>query len=363
MLYTVKYDDSLSSIAAAHHISPADLSTLNQLDPHAKPVVGQSLIIPGKSRPTRRIIVHSPVLPVIGESSLLNISPYLTYASVCAARILAEGHIAFPNDFSIVSRAASLGISPLLTLSNKHPNNELCKSTLHALLHSREAKETFISTLMNHLRCRGYTGVNIDFSEICTEDASAYSEFIHMLKEALHMDNLILLTTVYKSDKHLSSASEYADYTIILPWEREHISRHPVPFSPVDEVREMIEQTAEILPKERILMGMPSHGYNWKLPCHGASAPVVYLNEAPTLAYNNFADIRYDDTVQSPHFSYYDSAGSEHMVWFHDPRSISARLALAEEYSLGGISWQNTAPLYRPGWICIAEKFRIHKLI
>jgi len=357
MLYTVKYGDSLISIAAAHHISPADLSAFNQLDPHTKPVIGQTLIIPDKSKPKRKIIVHGPVLPIMGEAVLSNIAPYLTYATVCSAHVLSDGSIDFPDDASIIRHAVDAGIAPLLTLSDK------CKAALHNMLPDKEAESSPLNLLIRHLINRGYWGVNLDISSVCTQDISAYSAFICTLSSALRKHDLALLISVYQSENMLCTPLECADYAIILPWEREPAGKPPAPVCPFDEVRKMIEQTAGTLPSERILLGIPSIGYNWKLSCQSGTLHAVYLNQAPILAYNNFADILYDDTAQAPHFSYYDSAGSQHMVWFHDPRSISARLDMVEEYGLGGISFQNTAPLYRPGWLCLSEKHGTYKLI
>lgn len=357
MLYTVKYGDSLISIAAAHHISPAALSAFNQLDPHTKPVIGQTLIIPDKSKPKRKIIIHGPVLPIASEAALSNIAPYLTYASVCSAHILSDGSIDFPNDASIVRHTVAEGIAPIMALSNK------CEAALHNMLSNKDTEDSPINLLIRHLINRGYWGINLDISSVCAEDISAYSAFIRTLSNTLCEHNLALLISIYQSENLHSLPLECADYTIILPWEKENTCKHPAPVCPVGEMRQMIEHTAETLPTQKILLGIPAIGYNWKLSCHSDTAIAVYLNQAPILAYNNFADILYDNTAQAPHFSYYDSAGSRHMVWFHDPRSISKRLDLVEEYCLGGISVQNTAPLYRPGWLCLSEKHGTHKLI
>ncbi len=357
MLYTVKYGDSLISIAAAHHISPADLSAFNQLDPHTKPVIGQTLIIPDKSKPKRKIIVHGPILPIMGEAVLSNIAPYLTYATVCSAHVLSDGSIEFPNDASIVRHTVAGGVAPIMALSCKD------EAAVHNMLPDKDAESSPLNLLIRHLINRGYWGVNLDISSVCTQDISAYSAFVRTLSDILHKHNLALLISVYRSGNIPSLPLEWADYAIILPWEKENTCKHPTPVCPVGEMRQMIEQTAKAIPAERILLGIPSIGYNWKLSCQSGTLHAVYLNQASILAYNNFADILYDDTAQAPHFSYYDSAGSQHTVWFHDPRSISARLDMVEEYGLGGISFQNTAPFYRPGWLCLSEKYGAHKLI
>lgn len=362
MLYTVRYGDSLSSVAEAHHLSPASLSTLNQLDPHTKPVVGQALIIPEDSKPLGSIIVHGCTLPGTGDPALLSAAPYLTYTSVCSGRFLADGSIIGLNDLSLIRRAYSFGTVPLLTITNQRQGGAYSGSMLHALLENEEAKSAFMDNLINHLTCRDYRGANMDFARMYPEDTQAYSCFIRQLSDALHERELVLFVTVSELSDILPSIGSCADNVIILPCGRDHAYGPPSPVCPINQMQDVLEQAAGVIPSDKILIGMPSYGCNWTLPYHGGIARTVYLCEAPTLAFNHFADIRYDHTVQAPHFSYYDSAGTEHIVWFHDPRSISARLELVEKYDLGGISWGNIAPPYRPGWICLSDKFDIVKI-
>lgn len=363
MLYTVRYGDSLSSIAEAHRLSPASLSTLNQLDPHIKPVVGQSLIIPDDNKPSRSITVHGRALPGTGDLALMSAAPYLTYTSICSGRFLTDGSIIMPNDRSIIRRAYSFGTAPLLTLTNQREGGEYSGSVLHTLLCDSDAKDTLMDNIINHLSYRDYRGVNIDFARMYPEDTEAYSCFIRKLSDALHERELVLIVTVSGINDTLPAIGGCADSVIILPSGRDHAYCPPAAICPINEMQDVLEHATCVISSNKILMGMPSYGCNWMLPYHGGIARTVYLCEAPTLAFNHFADIRYDDTVQAPHFSYYDSAGNEHIVWFHDPRSISVRLELVEKYGLGGISWGNIAPPYRPGWMCLTEKFDTNKIL
>ena len=48
----------------------------------------------------------------------------------------------------------------------------------------------------------------------------------------------------------------------------------------------------------------------------------------------------FDTNVFAPHFSYTDSQGDHHDVWYTDARSIAARVKLARDRGLGIGLWR-----------------------
>ena len=144
--------------------------------------------------------------------------------------------------------------------------------------------------------------------------------------------------------------------------EREYAREEPMAVAPIDRVRQVLDYAVMEIPAEKILLGIANYGYNWTLPCKkGAAARLLSLSEIPQTAYGQYADIRFDDTAQSPFFRYYDSAGTEHIAWFEDPRSIEAKLKLVSEYGLGGVGYWSINTLYRPNWEVLSGMFGIEK--
>lgn len=361
MLYTVRYGDTLNSIAAAHYISPSSLYTANQMDPHIKSIPGQSIIIPDQASPTHSTLIHGCAMPNVGDNALACAAPYLTCVSICSCRIQSDGSIVPPNDHSLTSRAHSLGTATLLHITNQRPGGEFSGSLLHDFLCGDEAKACFTEMLLQYLYHRDYKGVNIEFGGIYPEDDRACSDFIHRIGDILRNHKMKLFISISDIHSLLPCVCDCADGIILLPCKRDHAAHPPAPICPISEMRQFIEKSANICNTEKLILGLPYYGCNWTLPYHGGIARTVYPGEVPSLAYRHFADIRYDDTVQAPYFSYYDSAGTEHIVWFHDPRSISARVRLAKEYHLGGISLGSIAPPYRPGCITVADMYAPRK--
>lgn len=119
-------------------------------------------------------------------------------------------------------------------------------------------------------------------------------------------------------------------------------------------MRRVVEFALTQAPAEKLWLGIPNYGYNWTLPFQeGRRAPSLSPQEAVSLAVDHYAAIRYDDFAQAPWFRYVDRQGQEHEVWFEDARSIKAKLDLAKEYGLAGVSYWNLMRPFPQNWVVL----------
>ena len=134
--------------------------------------------------------------------------------------------------------------------------------------------------------------------------------------------------------------------------------------SPINMVRRVLNYATEAIPAGKILMGVPNYGYNWTLPfVQGTAARPLTNVGAVTLAGSVGADIRFDETAQSPFFTYTASDGKRHEVWFEDARSLRAKYALVNEYGLAGISYWNLNSLFRTNFLVLESMYNVEKVI
>ena len=108
----------------------------------------------------------------------------------------------------------------------------------------------------------------------------------------------------------------------------------------------------------KICLGIPNYGYDWPLPyVRGTTqARVVGNVEAVELAADTGSEIRFDEAAQSPYFSYREG-GTEHVVWFEDVRSMTARFRLITEYGLRGAGFWNLMKPFRACWLLWNQMF------
>lgn len=373
-IYTVKPGDTLFDIAQKNGVTISALVAANQLsDPYKLPV-GLALVIPGQSIRERSIVVNGYAFPGISDIALLGALQYLTYLSVFSAKTRIDGTITELNDTALIRKCYVNGVAPVLTLTNQRESGGFSGDIAHAVIADEEVKTKLIQNVMEYLDRRNYFGLNIDFEYVREEDRTLYTQFLLDFAAALRRVGYsfsVALAPKISQERSglLYTAHDYgavgsiADKVIIMTYEWGYTYGEPMAVAPIDKVRQVLDYAVMEMPPEKILMGMANYGYSWTLPYKkGTAARPLSLSEIPQTAYSQYADIRFDDTAQSPFFRYYDSAGTEHIAWFEDPRSIEAKLKLVSEYGLGGVSYWNINTLYRPNWAVLSGMYGIEKV-
>ena len=373
-IYTVKPGDTLFDIAQKNGVTISTLVAANQLsDPYKLPV-GLALVIPGQSIRERSIVVNGYAFPGISDIALLGALQYLTYLSVFSAKTRIDGTITELNDTALIRKCYVNGVAPVLTLTNQRESGGFSGDIAHAVIADEEVKTKLIQNVMEYLDRRNYFGLNIDFEYVREEDRTLYTQFLMDFAAALRRVGYSLSVALapkisQEQSGLLYTAHDYAavgsiaDKVIIMTYEWGYTYGEPMAVAPIDKVRQVLDYAVMEMPPEKILMGMANYGYSWTLPYKkGTAARPLSLSEIPQTAYSQYADIRFDDTAQSPFFRYYDSAGTEHIAWFEDPRSIEAKLKLVSEYGLGGVSYWNINTLYRPNWAVLSGMYGIEKV-
>lgn len=132
--------------------------------------------------------------------------------------------------------------------------------------------------------------------------------------------------------------------------------------APLNKVRQVVEYALTRIPAEKINLGIPNYGYDWALPYEqGVSRARTIGNvEAVQIAIANGAAIRFDETAQSPFFTY-EAEGIAHEVWFEDVRSLEKKFALVSEFGLRGIGYWQVMQLFRANFLLLADRFYIQK--
>lgn len=373
-IYTVKPGDTLFDIAQKNGVTISALVAANQLsDPYKLPV-GLALVIPRQSIRERSIVVNGYAFPGISDIALLGALQYLTYLSVFSAKTRIDGTITELNDTALIRKCYVNGVAPVLTLTNQRESGGFSGDIAHAVIADEEVKTKLIQNVMEYLDRRNYFGLNIDFEYVREEDRTLYTQFLLDFAAALrrvgYSFSVALAPKISQEQSGLLyTAHDYgavgsiADKVIIMTYEWGYTYGEPMAVAPIDKVRQVLDYAVMEMPPEKILMGMANYGYSWTLPYKkGTAARPLSLSEIPQTAYSQYADIRFDDTAQSPFFRYYDSAGTEHIAWFEDPRSIEAKLKLVSEYGLGGVSYWNINTLYRPNWAVLSGMYGIEKV-
>ena len=160
-----------------------------------------------------------------------------------------------------------------------------------------------------------------------------------------------------------------ADKVLLMTYEWGYTYGPPLPVSPINEVRRVIDYAVTEIPREKIFVGIPNYGYDWPLPYVRGESKASSLGnvEAVQRALERGVAIEYDEVAQAPFFTYYDRPETyddavEHIVWFGDARSSEAMLRLVSEYGLNGTGVWNIMKYFPSIWSVMNSLYRIRKI-
>jgi spore germination protein len=374
-IYVVKRGDTLWNLGRRFGTDPGELARINQLSDPSRLPVGLALVVPSPGpSPKLAIDVNGFAYPGIGTETLNETLPSLTFLSPFSWRAAQDGTLLPIDDQRLVTAAYAGAAAPILTAANISGAG-FSSDIAHAVLTDEKAQERFTESLLAALKGRNYYGANLDFEYVYPFDRESYNQFIARLGEKLHALGYYFITTLAPKESDgqpgllyeahdYAAHGKYADRVIIMTYEWGYTYSPPQAVSPADRIRRVLSYAVTRIPPGKILMGFSNYGYSWSLPWRqGDAARVISNAGAADLAASVYAEIKYDEKSAAPHFNYTDAGGARREVWFEDARSARARLALAGEFGLSGISVWTINRLYRP-WIAVLESmYGVEKII
>ena len=371
---TVGRGDTLYSIARRHGVSLQRLAAANpQIVNPNRIYPGQTVLIPTDGRQTREIIVNGYATDA-ADSTLSASLPYLTFLSPFSYRSDMLGNLT-PTFHLDITLSAGQRTANLLTLTNLLEAGGFSSQIAHAVLTDQAVQNRFLENVEALLEQGGWYGVNVDFEYVYQFDRESYNQFLGRLTQRMHQLGYIVVTALAPklSDSQqglLYSAHDYAfhgqtaDYVVLMTYEWGYTYGPAMAVAPLDKVRQVLDYAEQVIPAEKILMGIPNYGYDWTLPfAQGTAARSLTNVEAAALAGRVGAGIQYDQIAQAPFFRYYGADGRQHEVWFEDARSLRAKYALVGEYGLAGVSFWNLNNLFRTNFIVLESMFSVEKVL
>lgn len=374
----VQPGETLTSIAQRYNISVEQLAEINQISIQQPLSVGLRLYIPPASK--RDITSLGYIEPLGGtvsenlKNTATKTSPYLTYLAIFSYSVNRDGSLKPPplNDLPTIAQKNETALTLVVTnLEEGAFNSELA----HIILTVQAVQNNLLDQIVNIATSEGYTDVHFDFEFIPEEDREAYNEFLRKAKDRLSQAGLMLSTALapktsatqqgllYEAHDY-AAHGEIADFVVLMTYEWGYSGGPPLPVSPINEVRKVVEYALTEIPAEKILLGQNLYGYDWTLPFRpgGPQAKALSPQQAISLARQQNVSIEYDPTAQAPFFTYIDQKGRQHEVWFEDARSIQAKFHLIKQYNLLGIAYWKLGLAFPQNWLLLQDNFHITKL-
>ena len=370
MIYVVKNGDTMEKISNETQIPVQKIISDNQLIYSDRLVPGQALLLLGEGETgglgDGRIIgryAYPFVDPPVLEEALTALSEMLMFSY----GFTFEGNLVAPmqDDQWMIERTKSAGAQPWMVLTPLSSEGAFNNQLIKVLMENQELQDRLIEQMLIVMQEKGYEGLDIDFEYILPENREQYAQFAGRAREK--MNEYGYKVTVAVAPKISNSQrgilvegvdyallGQNADAVFLMTYEWGYTYGPPMAVAPLDKVREVVEYAVTQIQPEQLILGIPNYGYDWTLPYErGISRARSIGNvEAVEIAAENGATIEYAQISQSPWFTYRKN-GMEHVVWFEDVRSITAKWELVREMGLSGARYWNLMRPFRANWLLV----------
>lgn len=375
--YIVKEGDSLYQIATRLGLNYLEIARINNISPWQPLSIGMKLYIP--PLPKSNIEVNAYAEPIGGEvsenlkNSVMSAAPYLTYLAPFSFQVNRDGTLRRPplDDFPTIARNNRVILMMVVTnLEEGLFSGDLGR----VILESEELQNTLIDNIISTANELNFRDVHFDFEFIPSELKDNYVRFLEKAKRRLENEGFLMSVALAPKTSGEQTGQWYeahdyprigkiADFVVLMTYEWGYSGGPPLPVSPINEVRKVVEYAVSTMPSNKILLGQNLYGYNWKLPYveNGEYAQALSPVSARNLALAQRVNIQYDETAQAPFFEYTDDEGIEHIVWFEDARSIQSKFNLIKEFNLRGISFWKLGLAFPQNWLLLDDNFLITK--
>jgi len=364
--YTVQTGDTIDSIAAAAGISPLTLVQNNPLLVTGRLFAGETLAIAFEGAKEGTLTVTGYAYPFINTGILFQALPYLTYLTIFGYGFTVGGELIPVEDDPLIAYAQQFGVQPVMLLSTITESGNFSTERATAMLSSAAVQARLIDQIVAKMNEKGYAGLDIDFEFIEPAWREAYWSFIETTTTRLNAEgffvNVDLAPKTYAEQPGLLyEAHNYqrigavANTVLVMTYEWGYTYGPPMAVAPINNVERVLDYALTEIPREKIQMGIPNYGYDWALPYQQGISKAITLGnlEAVRIAQRERSSILYDETAQSPYFYYRGATGEERVVWFEDARSIAAKLRLAINRELRGVSYWNLMRAFPQNWAVV----------
>ncbi len=373
--YTVQEGDTLEGIADSFHITVMQLLMNNPFLSNREFIYPGEIFVISYSK-KGSIVVHGNASPNINKEILSKTLPYLTYLSILNYTATREGKIiTYLDDTQIIEIAKTYGVTPLLLITTLTIRGDANIGIEFDLLSDENFQNNFIENLLTILNEKGYQGVNLSFQYINIANIYLYNEFFVKVTDRMSAQGYSVFLTINPNITDIGSeiSFERVDYSILNDLAQNIIFMNyqwatninpPGPISSIYNLDVFLNYVNNYIPPDKIIVGIPTIGYDWELPFLPGFSSVYSLTYegAVNLAEENGVVIQFDELSQTPFFQYYDKE-VQHIVWFIDSRSINAVLDLVVKYDLYGLGIWNIT-IYNPQlWLVINSQYEIKKFL
>ncbi|MDD2798234.1 MAG: glycosyltransferase [Bacteroidales bacterium] len=234
-----------------------------------------------------------------------------------------------------IMRKEKVAIVPMITNIFKGSFNG---KNVNRIISSSKRRTTFINSVVKVLDKYKFQGVNIDFENL--EDFTKREYIVAFQKElyeTLHTKKYIVTQDIqpYNDAYDLKQLAKRNDFIFLMAYDQHNAPGLPGPIAAQKWVEEAMNEALKEIPSNKLILCIPSYGYDWPEGCQGTS---MSYQKAITKASQTGAKINYDNNSYNLNYDYWDDNKVKHTVFFADAATNFNAMRASEDFGAAGVA-------------------------
>ncbi|MBD3250469.1 MAG: hypothetical protein GF381_02795 [Candidatus Pacebacteria bacterium] len=306
----------------------------------------------------------------------VEIQPELTHLAYFGLTIGADGTIVTQADGGTEPGYRDLNSDELLTLANQVDQNQgqielvliqFNNDSIESLVNNPKAHQNLISSLDSILLAYPISGINLDIEYLGQADPTLRKNFVQLVKTISQHLNTKYQGVSLSIDMYASAASKemiwdvgqiapHVDWIVVMAYDfHRRSSPQAGPVAPLfggkefweHDINYYLSQYLRIVPKHKILLGIPFYGYQWQTdspsaqantyPDTGSTVSMIDVEELLSRKNELQVQVHWHNKALTPYLTYIKD-GQHYVAYFENARSISYKLEYVQTLDLAGIA-------------------------
>lgn len=216
------------------------------------------------------------------------------------------------------------------------------------LFNSADYSNQSIAQVLIYSALYDLDGINFDFENIYIGNKADYVTYIKNAVAQLQYQNVrtsLDVTVPWGSDQwskvyDRKQLSKYVDYMCLMAYDEYWAaSKKAGPVASMDWVERGITESLKLIPKEKLVLGIPLYMRNWTIKSNGNAKSKSMGWKSAAKVIDSYGDQMVYDEVSGQHFIDYRKEGIRYKLWVEDDFSIEKRMTMAKDYGLPGTAF------------------------
>src|SRR5713226_3957101 len=229
---------------------------------------------------------------------------------------------------------------PMMSLVNNYDGVEWRIKEMAQMLASSASRQNLVRNVVEYAVESRESGIVVDFEEVPDSSQAHFRALIGALAPAMHSKGLKLMIALPARDDAYDYEffGKQCDAIVLMNYDQHWLTSPPGPIAAQDWFVENLRQVFEVVPPQKIIVGIANYAYDWSLAAKNEhqAASEFSVQEALLHVEESDTDVEFDSNSLNPHYSYFDEHNHLHQVWMLDAVTAYNQLRASERLGVQG---------------------------